>query len=62
MPRIKSKMLSLRIDPELKEAADRAAAEDRRTLTTYIEMLIEADLRAREAKRTTAAPKRGRAK
>jgi hypothetical protein len=51
-------MLSLRIDPELKEAADRAAAEDRRTLTTYIEMLIEADLRAREANRAAAPSKR----
>jgi hypothetical protein len=36
----------------LKVAAERAAAADRRSLTTYIEMLIEDDLRARKAAST----------
>jgi hypothetical protein len=37
----------------LKKAAEKAAAEERRSLTSYIEKLIDDDLRAREA-----APKR----
>jgi hypothetical protein len=49
MPRLKSKTLNLRIDPELKEAAEQAAAEDRRSLTSYIEKLIDDDLRKRAA-------------
>jgi hypothetical protein len=57
MPRVKSKTLNLRIDPELKEAAERAAAEDRRSLTSYIEKLIDDDLREREAARS-AKPRR----
>ena len=57
MARIKSKTLNLRIDPALKDAAEKAAVEERRTLTNYIEKLIEDDLRAR-----AAAPKRGRGK
>lgn len=60
MPRIKSKTLNLRIDPELKGAAEQAAAEDRRSITTYIEKLIEDDLRARDAAKQ--ASKRGRGK
>jgi hypothetical protein len=58
MGRIKSKTLNLRIDPALKGAAEQAAAEERRSLTSYIEKLIDDDLRAREAKRAAAAPKR----
>jgi predicted HicB family RNase H-like nuclease len=62
VPRIsKTETLNLRIDPELKAAASRAAEEDRRSLTAYIEKLIEDDLHAREANRA-AAPKRGRPK
>jgi hypothetical protein len=51
----KTETLNLRIDPELKQAAMRAAEDDRRSLTTYIEKLIEDDLEAR-----ATAPKRGR--
>jgi hypothetical protein len=47
--RKKSATLSLRIDDELKDAAEFAAAVDRRSLTAYIETLIENDLRARTA-------------
>jgi predicted HicB family RNase H-like nuclease len=47
--RKKSATLSLRIDDELKAAAELAAAVDRRSLTAYIETLIQNDLRARTA-------------
>jgi predicted HicB family RNase H-like nuclease len=50
----KTETLNLRIDAELKQAAMRAAEADRRSLTTYIEKLIEDDLEARAA----VAPKR----
>jgi predicted HicB family RNase H-like nuclease len=47
--RKKSATLSLRIDNELKAAAELAAAADRRSLTARIERLIEKDLRERTA-------------
>ena len=40
MARQKSKTLNLRIDPELKDAAEKAAADDRRSLTSLIEILL----------------------
>jgi predicted HicB family RNase H-like nuclease len=43
----KSATLSLRMDYELKAAAELAAAADRRSLTAHIERLIEKDLRER---------------
>lgn len=43
--RRKTATLNLRIDPELKEAADRAAAEDHRSLTSLIEKLLSDWLR-----------------
>ena len=50
MPRTgKTETLNLRIDPALKEAAERAAAADRRSLTAYIEKLIEDDVQGRKA-------------
>src|SRR5262249_37268598 len=43
----KSKVpLALRIDPVLKEAAERAAADDRRSLTSLIESLLDQHLKA----------------
>jgi hypothetical protein len=51
--RTKTAQVNLRITPELKAAAEKAAVADRRSLTSYIEKLIDDDLRAREA-----APKR----
>ena len=49
MPRTgKTETLNLRIDPELKAAAERAAEADRRSLTAYIEKLIEDDVAARK--------------
>jgi len=50
----------LRIDPALKEAAARAAASDRRSLTAYIEKLIEDDIRMRESS-SPRKPKKGQA-
>jgi hypothetical protein len=47
MPRLKSATLNLRIDPELKEAAEKAAADDRRSLTTLVEKLLADYLRKR---------------
>ena len=38
--RIKSATLSLRIDPELKRSAEKAAAADHRSLTSLIEKLL----------------------
>jgi hypothetical protein len=38
--------LSLRIDPVLKAAAEKAAVDDRRTLTSLIEFLLDRHLKA----------------
>ena len=40
MPRTKSATLNLRIEPDIKEAAEKAAAEDRRSLTSLVEKLL----------------------
>jgi predicted HicB family RNase H-like nuclease len=40
VPRKNSVTLNLRIDPELKKAAEKAAMADRRSLTTLIEKLL----------------------
>jgi predicted HicB family RNase H-like nuclease len=45
MPRIKSVTLNLRIEPALKEAAELAAAAERRSLTTLVEVAIAEYLR-----------------
>ncbi|WP_181174126.1 hypothetical protein [Mesorhizobium sp. B2-3-11] len=39
--------LGLRIEPIVKEALERAAKEDRRTVAAYVEMLIVTELEAR---------------
>jgi hypothetical protein len=38
--RLKTAQVNLRIDPELKAAAERAAAADHRSLTSLIEKLL----------------------
>ena len=45
--RTKTATINLRVDAEVKALAERAAAADRRSLTSYIEKLIEDDARAR---------------
>ncbi|POR40421.1 hypothetical protein CRT23_24150 [Methylobacterium sp. V23] len=44
--RKKTATLNLRIDPELKEAAERAAADDQRSLTSLVEKLLSDHLKA----------------
>lgn len=38
--RLKTAQVNLRIDPELKELADRAARDDNRSLTSLVEKLL----------------------
>jgi hypothetical protein len=47
--RLKTAQINLRIDPSLKEAAERAAADDNRSLTSLVEKLLKDHLRMREA-------------
>ena len=39
-PKIKTATMTLRIDPEIKAAAEKAAARDRRSLTNLVEVLL----------------------
>jgi len=54
---LRTAQVNLRLQPSLKKAAEQAAAEERRSLTSYIEKLIDDDLRAR-----ATVPKRGQRK
>lgn len=45
--RIKTAQVNLRLEPALKEAAERAAADDHRSLTSLIEKLLSDYLRER---------------
>ncbi len=45
--RNKTATINLRVDAEVKAMAERAAAADRRSLTSYIEKLIEDDVAGR---------------
>jgi len=56
---LKTAQVNLRLEPSLKAAAEQAAKEDRRSLTSYIEKLIEDDLRAKERQRSAQRPGRG---
>jgi hypothetical protein len=40
MPRTKSATLNLRIEPAIKEAAEKAAEDDRRSVTSLVEKLL----------------------
>ena len=44
--RLKTAQVNLRIAPELKAAAELAAADDRRSLTSLVEKLLDGHLRA----------------
>lgn len=46
MALIKSKTLNLRIEPRLKDAAEKAAVDERRSLTSLVEVLLEEYLRS----------------
>lgn len=39
-PKIKTAVMTLRVDPIVKAAAERAAKNDRRSLTNFIETLV----------------------
>ncbi len=43
--RLKTAQVNLRIAPTLKEAAERAAADDKRSLTSLVEKLLDDHLR-----------------
>ena len=47
MARLKTATLNLRLDPELKALAERAATSDQRTLTSLIEKLLTDHLKAK---------------
>jgi hypothetical protein len=51
---LKTAQVNLRLRPAMKVAAEKAAAADHRSLTSYIEKLIADDLQGQRA------PKRGR--
>jgi hypothetical protein len=46
---LKTAQVNLRLKPAMKAAAEKAAAADRRSLTSYIEKLIADDLDAKRA-------------
>jgi hypothetical protein len=45
--RRKTAQVNLRIDPSLKEAAEKAAADDQRSLTSLVEKLLTEHLKAK---------------
>ena len=45
MPRLKTAQTNLRLDPQLKAAAEKAAKADHRSLTSLIEKLLADHLR-----------------
>ncbi|WP_200930112.1 hypothetical protein [Methylobacterium sp. Leaf86] len=45
--RKKTATLNLRIDPALKESAERAASDDQRSLTSMVEKLLTEHLKAK---------------
>jgi hypothetical protein len=53
--RNKTAQINLRIDPALKEAAEKAAAEDHRSLTSLVEKLLNDHIEAREAQKAAAS-------
>jgi predicted transcriptional regulator len=38
--RVKTEVIAIRIDPDLKERAESLAAKDRRTMSSWVEVLI----------------------
>ncbi len=48
--RIKTAQVNLRIDPKLKAAAEKAAADEHRSLTSLIEKLLIGHIKKQQAK------------
>jgi hypothetical protein len=59
-PRRKTATLNLRIEPEIKAALEKAAADDRRSVTALVEMLVIPHLRAKGYLPADVKPKRSR--
>lgn len=55
----KTAAISLKVTPSLKAALDRLAARDRRPLSPYIEMVLDAHVRAHQPS-PAQSPARGR--
>lgn len=47
-PRVKTEVIAVRIEPELKEKAEKLAARDRRTMSSWVEVLIADRVAAQE--------------
>ena len=58
--RKKRATLNLRLEPTIKKALERAAADDRRTITSLIEMLLIPHLRTNGYLPDDAKPRRAR--
>jgi hypothetical protein len=56
----KTAQFSMRIDPELKEAAEKAAADDRRSLSSLIEKLLTDYCRDQGLLRPERRPRKSR--
>jgi len=48
---VKTAAISLRVDPQLKTALERAAKADRRTLAAYIELILTEHVKTLETAR-----------
>ena len=53
----KTAALSLRVEPELKEALEKAAAAERRPLASYVEIVLSDHVAAKEAAKGALTPK-----
>jgi hypothetical protein len=58
--RQKTATLNLRLDPEIKAALEQAAKDDRRTITSLIEILLIPHLRAKGYLPAETKPKRSK--
>lgn len=56
--RLKTAQINLRIDPELKAAAEKAAAADKRSLTSLVEKLLDDYLRDLSESTTSSVRRR----
>jgi hypothetical protein len=54
---LKTAQVNLRLKPAMKAAAEKAAAADHRSLTSYVEKLIADDLETRRVSRRKSASK-----
>jgi predicted transcriptional regulator len=55
-PRVKTEVIAVRIEPELKERAEELAAMERRTMSSWLEVLIAEKVAASAPTRRKRAP------